>query len=451
METLKIQKIAGWCKGKVEDKQLLERHCCGVSIDTRTIKKGELFVAIRGEKQDGQGFAGEALRKGAVAVLAENMEGAGNKCLIKVPDTIKALGEIAQGYRMMFNPYTIGVTGSDGKTTTKELIKKTLSANFPTAATRGNYNNEIGLPLSIFDIDRTKKFCVLEMGMNRKGEIYHLSSIARPQAAVITNVGTAHIGYFNSMAAIAEAKSEIIENLSGEKLCFLNFDSRFYFFFREKAQSRTVSFGMKKGADARGIIKEEKNDSFSFIVEGENELFTMKFWNTAILYPALAAYAVGRKFSVSPPEFRELLEEMEPLPGRGMVCKTGGISVIDESYNCNPNSLKWALYTFGRKNFRKKIAVIGDMEELGRLSCILHRNIGIFARRLDIDVLLTFGKKSRAISETAGKNCRHFEEISTLNSYLSKIIKGGETVLVKGSRTMGLEKTVEYITGRKGR
>jgi len=445
MEILKIQQIANWCTGEVFNKNLLDKKCSGISIDTRRIKKGELFIAIRGEKHDGHKFIGQALEKGAIAVVVDNIPDFARNYTIRVPDTLKALGDIAFNYKKMFNTYTIGITGSDGKTTTKELIKKTLSVRYKTTSTEGNFNNAIGLPLSIFHLDRTKEFCILEMGMNRTGEIDYLSRIAQPQAAVITNIGTAHIGYFNSMSAIAEAKSEIIKNLIGEKLCVLNYDSRFYNFFKQKAPACSLSFGKKPGADVRGLITQERNDSFSFYVEGEKELFNMHFWNTTIVYPALIAYAIGKKFSISTTNLKEVFENIKPLPGRGMIHKTGNTSIIDETYNCNPNSLKWALYTFSRKNFKKKIAVLGDMEELGRLSYVLHRNIGLFAKNLDIDLLVTFGRKSKAISQTAGKNCKHFEEIDALNRYLSKSIKGQETILIKGSRAMGLEKTVEYL------
>lgn len=445
MEKLKLAEIVRWCKSEVINKSLLKKDCCGISTDTRRIKKGEVFVAIKGARLDGCKFIGEAFKKGAVAAISEKGNKSQNRRLIKVDDAVKALGDIALGYKNMFAPYTIGVTGSDGKTTTKELIKNVLSVRCKTISNEGNFNNAIGLPLSIFNIDRTKEVCVLEMGMNKKGEIDYLSRIARPEAAVITNIGTAHIGHFNSMKAIAEAKSEIMENLSGEKLCILNYDSKFYGFLKNRAPALSISFGKKKGAGTRGIIIKEGKDSFSFAVQGGKEVFHMNFWNTTAIYPALVAYIFSKKFSISAKHLKTVLEGIKPLQGRGLIHKAGKISVIDESYNCNPNSLKWALYNFSRKDFKKKIAVLGDMEELGRLSYILHRNIGIFAKNLDIDAFITFGEKSRAISEMIGKKCRHFEEVDFLNKYLSKIIKGETAVLIKGSRAMKLENTVDYL------
>jgi len=449
METLKLEKIAKWCNGEVGDKNLLRRDCCGVSTDTRSIKKGEVFVAVRGENHDGHSFIREALNKGAVAAIAEKGRVAGNKKLILVSSPVRALGDIAAGYKKMLRLYAVGVTGSDGKTTTKELIRKTLSARYRTAGSEGNFNNAIGLPLSILNIDRTRDFCVLEMGMNRKGEIGYLSRIAQPEAAVITNVGTAHIGYLNSMQAIAEAKSEIIANLEGEKLCIFNYDSKFYTFFKKKAPARVISFGRKRGADTRGIILKEDNESFSFAVEGETTSFNMNFWNPAFIYPALIASVFCKKFSIGSGKLKGILGDMKPLRGRGMIHKAGGCSIIDETYNCNPNSLKWALYTFSRKDFKRKVAVLGDMEELGRLSFVLHRNIGLFLRNLDIDILITFGEKSKALSESAGANCRHFREPENLNRHLAKIIKRGDALLIKGSRAMQMEKTVEYLIKRR--
>jgi len=450
MESQKIGKIASWCSGKTVDPALLERKCVGISTDTRKISRGDIFVAIRGENHDGHRFAAEAVRKGAVAVVGEEIEAPFEKYLLRVKNSTRALGDIARGYRKLFSPCVIGVTGSDGKTTTKELLKKVLSSGHETAGTEGNLNNEIGLPLSIFRLDRKTEFFVLEMGMNRKGEIDYLSRIAMPGIGVITNIGTAHIGYFNSMKSIAESKAEMLGNLAGNGFAVLNYDNRFYEFLKGKSRRPSISFGMKRGADVRGIITGETNDTFSFAVEGEEGGFRMGFWNTTIMYPALVSCLAGRKFNVGGRKLREIIEDIRPLPGRGMIRKAGKLSIIDETYNCNPNSLRWALRTFSRKDFRGKIAVLGDMEELGRLSHVLHRNIGLYARNLDIDLILTFGRKSRVISETAGGSCRHFEDIEKLNRHLAGIVKGYEAVLVKVSRLMGLERTVDYLANGEG-
>ncbi|MCK9265785.1 UDP-N-acetylmuramoyl-tripeptide--D-alanyl-D-alanine ligase [bacterium] len=447
MEQIKVQQVSEWCKGKVVDKHLLKKYCYGVSTDSRKIREGDLFVAIKGGKYDGNLFISDAIKKGATATITDNVQNRNKDNCIYVKNSIQALGDIARGYKNMFTPFTIGVTGSDGKTTTKELVKKVLSLGYKTVANEGNLNNTIGLPLSIFNIDKRDEMCVLEMGMNSKGEIDYLSKIARPDAAIITNVGTAHIGYLNSMLAIAEAKSEIIKNLVGEKLCLLNYDNKFYKFFEKQVEGLILSFGTKKGAHTRGIITEEGTNFFTFIIQGQKEEFKINFWNTTLIYPVLIAYTIAKKFNINNTQFKEIIDSMKPIEGRGLIKKVGNLTVIDESYNCNPNSLKHALDSFNRKDFKKKILIIGDMAELGKLSHILHRNIGLYIKNLKIERLITCGKTSRIISDVSGKRGKHFEDTDSLNQYLKTILTGEETILIKGSRAIGLEKTVKYLTG----
>ncbi len=446
MEPLKLYEIAKWCKGTSEDTKLLNLKCTGISIDTRTLKKGEVFIAIRGETFDGHNFLDEAVRKGAVAVISSLKNTPVNRKSIIVENTQKALGDIAREYRKKFKAYVIGVTGSDGKTTTKEFIKNILAVRYRVKGTEGNLNNHLGLPLSIFNIDKKTDFCVLEMGMNRKGELHYLGGIAGPQAGVITNIASAHLGFFKNAYELAQAKFELVETLSEEKFCLLNYDNKFFNCLKEKTRSlKILSFGMKRGADIRGIVKEEGDEFFTFGIEGTRYIFKINFWNTAIIYPALAAFAFSRKFNVNPEKTSEVFAGMKPLSGRGLVHKTGDFTVIDEAYNANPNSMKVALHSLSRKKFKRKIAVLGDMAELGRFSSLLHRNTGLYIRNLDIDRVVTFGENSRIISEVSGKNHRHFKDIDSLNKYLSGIARKGDVFLVKGSRVMQMERIVKHL------
>lgn len=450
MEAVRLEKIARWCKGTVASETILQRYCYGISTDSRRIKKGDLFIALKGDRFDGTNFVNSALKDGAVAAITPKDFQSNSKNIIRVKDTLKALGDIANRYRKEIDVYVIGITGSDGKTTTKEFIKKVLSIRYNVSGTEGNFNNAIGLPLSIFTIDRKTDFCILEMGMNRKGEIRYLGKIAEPQAGVITTVGPAHIGFFKNISEIAEAKSELIETLKGEKFCMLNYDNKFFPFFRKKAKRQVLSFGMKKGADIRGYIVDEANDFFTFRVEGEKTLFKINFWNTSIIYPALIAIGFGKKFGINDKEMEEVFEGIQPLAGRGKVYHTGWITVIDETYNCNPNSLKASLYNFHRKSFSRKIAIIGDMAELGRLSSFYHRKTGIFLKNLNMDIIITFGDKSKEIGKIAGRQWKHFEDMDMLNRYLSMTVKKGDALLVKGSRIMNMEKIRDYLLERYG-
>jgi len=443
MEKLEIKKVVEWCGGEINSKEFLKRFINGISTDTRKIKKGEIFVALKGENFDGHQFIKKAYEKKAAGVIiSENIKiPFKNFCVIEVKDTLKALGDIAKGYRVFLNPYIIGVTGSDGKTTTKELISKCLSKKFKTSSSSGNYNNQIGLPLSIFSFDRKTEIGILEMGMNKKGEIDYLSKIARPNGCVITNIGKAHIGFFKNTKEIAESKSEIFKNLKGEKFCLLNRDDKFFYFLKSRSSGNVKSFGTKKSSDVRGIIEKEGNEFFYFNVSGEK--FKINFWNTSMIYPFLVAIAFSVKFGLKISEVKDVIEEFKPIEGRGKVYKIGGITIIDESYNSNPNSLKNALLCFSRKDFKRKIVIIGDMAELGKFSNFFHTYIGKLVKKLDIDYVITFGEKSKVISEiTSGK---HFSDINQLNGFVGKKVKKGDGILIKGSNFLKMNRIVEFL------
>ncbi|MCM8820670.1 MAG: UDP-N-acetylmuramoyl-tripeptide--D-alanyl-D-alanine ligase [Candidatus Omnitrophica bacterium] len=450
MEAVRLDRIAVWCKGDVVDKDITKKYCYGISTDSRQIKKGDLFIALKGDRFDGTEFTNSALKNGAIAAIVPKTFQSNSKRLIKVKDTLKALGDIANGYRNTFDVYVIGITGSDGKTTTKEFIKKTLSTRYNVSGTEGNFNNAIGLPLSIFTIDKKTDFCILEMGMNRENEIRYLGKIAGPQAGIITTVGPAHIGFFKNIHQIAEAKSELIETLKGEKFCMFNYDNKFFSFFREKAPAKVLSFGMKKGADIRGNIVREENDFFTFQVDGKRTLYKINFWNTSIIYPALIAIGLGKKFGITEKEIENALEDIKPLPGRGKIYHLKGITVIDESYNCNPNSLKASLYNLHKKSYKRKIAIIGDMAELGKLSYTYHRNIGLFIKKINLDIIITFGEKSREIGKLSGIQWKHSEDMDILNRHLSSLIEKGDAILIKGSRIMNMERIRKYLLEKYG-
>lgn len=450
MEAVRLDKLVKWCRGNITSNAILKRYCYGISTDSRDIRKGDIFIALQGEKFDGASFVNSALRDGAVAAITPKNFQSSSKKIIRVTDTLKALGDIARRYRKEFNVYVIGITGSDGKTTTKEFIKKTLSARYNISGTEGNFNNAVGLPLSVFSIDKNTGICVLEMGMNSKDEIRYVGNIARPQAGIITTVGPAHIGSFENISSIAEAKAELMETLVGEKFCMLNYDCRFYPFFREQAPAKVLSFGVKKGADIRGAFEKEENNSFTFHVQGSSYPYKINFWNTSIIYPALVAIGFGKKFEIPEKNIGEIFSEIHPLPGRGKVYHTGKITVIDESYNSNPNSLKASLSSFHRKNFKRKIAVIGDMAELGKLSSFYHRSIGVFAKKLNIDIILTLGDKSKITGSVSGLKWKHFEDIDALNKHLSGITLKGDAILIKGSRVMNMDKIVDYLLEKFG-
>lgn len=445
MEKIEIRKIVEWSEGKINNRKFLSIEIKGISTDTRNIKKGEIFIALKGERFDGHRFVRQAYEKGAAGVIvSKDLKGLPEDlCVINVKDTLKALGDIAKKYRNFINPYIIGITGSDGKTTTKELVSTCLSEKFKTKASSGNYNNQIGLPLSLLSFDRSTEIGVVEMGMNRKGEIDYLSKIAKPDGCVITNIGRAHIGFFKNVEGIAEAKSEIFKNLKGEKLSLLNRDDRFFNFLKKRSSKNIMTFGKSKKADVRGIVEEEGNDFFQFIVAGFDEKFRVNFWNTSMIYSFLIAISFSIKFGIELRKIRGIIESFKPIAGRGKIYRIKGITIIDESYNSNPNSLKNSILCFSRKDFKRKVVIIGDMAELGRFSSFYHRYIGEVIGKTGIDSVITFGEKSRIISELNGG--KHFTDIDELKKFLIKEIKKGDGILIKGSNFLKMERITEFL------
>ncbi|MCM8818505.1 MAG: UDP-N-acetylmuramoyl-tripeptide--D-alanyl-D-alanine ligase [Candidatus Omnitrophica bacterium] len=442
MEKVKLSEIIFWCKGNV-NKRYKDVFVKGISTDTRTLKKGEIFIALKGEKYDGHNFVKEAFKKGAIGVIvSERYQIQNSFLLIKVKDTLKALGDISRNYRKNLNMHVVGITGSDGKTTTKEIIKNILSEKFNTVSTIGNFNNEIGLPISILNADRKTKFGVFEMGMNKKGEIDYLSRICIPDISVITNVGIAHIGFFKNRKEIADAKAEIFKNLTGEKIVFLNRDDLFFYYLKNKAKSKNIiSIGVKKKGDINGKIVEEGIDYFIF--EHNMKKYKMNFWNNSFIYSGLFGIAFAEKFEIQKKYIEDVLLNTKPLSGRGDFIKNK-IQIIDESYNSNPNSLRNALICLDKKPLKRKIVILGDMAELGKFTNFYHYYIGTLVKKLNIDILLTFGEKSKIISDVSKKG-NHFYHLEELLKYLKKTIKNEDTIFIKGSRFLKMERIVDFL------
>ncbi|HOL66944.1 MAG TPA: UDP-N-acetylmuramoyl-tripeptide--D-alanyl-D-alanine ligase [bacterium] len=446
MIPVRLEQIIGWCGGRLEGGSPAQM-VTGVSTDSRTIKPGALFVALPGARFDGHDFVRDVLRKKrAVAAVVRSDFPAGTGCLIKVPDTLSALGKIACGYRKQFQVEMIAVTGSAGKTTAKELIKRVLSSGYQVLASPGNFNNQIGLPLSLLKLRPEHRFCVIEMGMNHPGEIDRLSKIALPSCGVITTIGRAHAGFFKNLREIALAKGELLVNLQGRHHAFLNADAAYYRLLKTMAPGPVTSFGTKRCAGVRGFLLEESLFSFRFRVAGYAVPFRMKFWNPAWIYTALAAIAVGQEFGISGQDIAGAISSLEPLPGRGKIWKLNGITLIDESYNCNPDSLKQALVALARKKAKRTVAIIGDMAELGKRSHFFHTQLGRILQQFSPGLVLLVGKEIVAAAVAAGQGpYHHFNDVESLQRQLPRYLHPGDLVLVKGSRAMGLEKVVSFL------
>jgi len=421
----------------------------GVSTDSRTIRQGELFVAIKGETYDGHAFLAQAISKGAIAAVV-NRDEAKRRGLVgpeylAVDDTLFALGELARHYRQRMPAVVTAVTGSNGKTTVKNLIYEIISRRSPALKSHGNFNNLIGLPLSIFQLGEEHKFAVFELGMSARGEILRLSQISQPDIAVITNVGPVHLQFLKTIDQITEAKLEIIEGIRGSGTLVINGDD-------ENLERRTrhikpalLKFGLEDYNDIAptGLSFDDARMP-SFRVDG-NEI-SVRMPGLHNVYNALAAYAVARALDLDGRAAAEAISAFQPEDMRSEVVKHNGITMIIDCYNANPASMSYALETLSQMACGgRRMAVLGDMLELGEQSVPYHEEIGRLARGLGIDYIFGFGHHAKYITDRFGSGGRHFESKEGLSKKLLETIKIGDIILFKGSRGMALEEVVDVL------
>jgi len=426
----------------------------GISTDTRTLIPHNLYFAIKGEKLDGHDYVLEAIKKGASGVVVSNNLDV--PIAVHVKDTIKSLGEVASNWRHQFSIPVIGLTGSNGKTTTKNMIAAILKeSGKPVLSTKGNLNNHIGVPLTLANLNESHAYAVIEMGMNHTGEILTLTQLVRPTIALINNVGPTHLeGVGNTLEGVAKAKGEIFEGLCEGGTAIINNDDPFAEYWKDlirvlNKKIKIVTFGIRASAD----ITAEILPSNSFILN-HTVTIQLKLWGNHNIYNALAASAVGIVNNMSLDNIKHALENLSPEKGRMELKKASNqMDIIDDSYNANPQSLKAAIEAIGKlEKYRQKILILGDMGELGEQASKLHAECGRFAKENGIDVLWATGELMRHTVENFGENARHFETKSELIENLHKnqsLLDKHNLILVKGSRSMGMEEVVNSILGTK--
>ena len=434
----------------------------GVSIDTREPCGARLFVALKGSLADGHDFVGAAIANGAAALLvssgrkAEVSAVAGKIPVFDVKDTLAGLQALAARYRALVNPRVIAVTGSSGKTGTKDLIAAIVAKRFKVHATPGNLNNHIGLPLTILGMDGSEDVCVTEMGANHRKEITTLAGIAKPDIGVVTNVGPAHLEYFGSLKGVAAAKAELLEALPEEGTAVLPADDEFVDFLKERTKARTLTFGFSERADRR-IVNLEKRDSggYRFRV-GDVGIEVARYGKHHVLNAAAAA-VVGSIVGIPPGEIASAVLEAPVHSGRGVLFDLEGILFFDETYNSNPASLRAAVDAFLEIPVKgRRWLVLGDMLELGSSSAELHREAGISCGRAKVDGIFTIGVESVELNRAAAElrkspeHITHFLDAATLAAYLNDLLAPGDAVLVKGSRGMHTEDILESIGTMRG-
>ncbi len=426
----------------------------GYSIDSRTIGAGELFFAIRAER-DGHEFVADALSKGAAAaVVAADWTGnIDERRLLRVDDPQAALGRLGNFARRRWGGRVLAVTGSNGKTTTKEICAACLSVGFKTAKTVGNLNNELGVPLTLLRMDETAEVAVVEMGMNHAGEIRRLARIAEPNAGVVTNVSFAHVGAFDSVEGVAAAKRELIEELSSEGTAILNADDARVAGFTAAHQGPSVTFGVSNDADfrARDLRAETSGgQSFELTRKGQPGFrISTRLAGRHNVSNVLAGVAASSVFGISAERLIAAIAEIEAGARRGRTLRRGGVEVIDDCYNANPAAMEAMLAELASRKADRRVAVLGEMRELGAFSEDLHRKVGAAVLRLGVDLLVAVGGDARFIVEEATArglapaNALFFVEAPAAGAALRDLLTAGDVVLFKGSRGVALERALE--------
>lgn len=421
-----------------------------VTTDSRQIQPGDLFVALRGEKFDGHQFAQAALDAGAAAVMVDEQGAADISPALVVADTRLALGRLAAYWRRQMPARIVGVTGSSGKTSVKEMLAAILRAAVgedAVLATQGNFNNDIGMPLTLLRLHSGHQYGVIEMGMNRAGEIDYLTRLAQPDVALINNAGTAHIGMLGSVAAIAAAKGEILAGLPAQGVVVINADDEFAPLWRQSAGTHTVmDFGLRHAQAVRGSYVAHADHSDMQISTPDRQLAVrLPVLGEHNVMNALAATAAALALGISGAAIVTGLQGYKGVYGRlQRKHAINGAALIDDSYNANPDSTKAAIQVLATAP-GTRLLVLGDMGELGADAAAMHAEIGQFAKCARLDGLFALGELSRHAVAAFGSGARHFNNVEELTAALLPLLAAEVTVLVKGSRFMQMERVVKAL------
>ncbi|MFN0157762.1 MAG: UDP-N-acetylmuramoyl-tripeptide--D-alanyl-D-alanine ligase [Bacteroidota bacterium] len=437
------------------------KRITGVSTDSRTTNAGEIFVALIGDNYDGHKFVADAFAKGAIAaVVSASFAHAtkwGEKALLLVENTNHALGELALLYRRKFDIPILAVGGSNGKTTTKEMVAQVLASQYEVLSTRGNLNNHIGVPQTIFRLEKKHEIAVVEIGTNHPGELEYLLRILEPTHGLITNIGREHLEFFKSLDGVAEEEGKLFEFLATRKMgtAIINADDPWLVQMGKKVKRRTTYGLAAKRVDVRGKhIATDDTGCASLQFSGgkmkKPERIQLSIPGAHNASNALSAAAVGLAFKVPSKKIRKALEIFKPSGKRMEVLNLGGVIIFNDTYNANPDSTIAALRTLAStKTTGKKIAVLADMRELGEAGPTEHGRVGEEARALNIEYLLTYGTLAKHIHDAAGISLSvHYDQKNILAEYLTELIAPGDAVLIKGSRGMKMEDIVTFLEER---
>ena len=445
-ENIEIVKIINKIDGKITN----------FTNDTRKIKENGCYLGIKGENNDGNLFYMEAFNKGAKVVILDNyvindtdlkyLED-NNKSIIVVKDTVKALGELAKYKRSTFNSDVVAITGSAGKTSTKDIVYSVLKRQFRAYKTCGNKNNHIGLPLTILSMDEDSEILVLEMGMNHFGEISYLTNIAKPNVAIITNIGTAHIGNLGSRENILKAKLEILEGIAKDGYLIINNDNELLhdWYLKNKNNFNIITIGIDEESDYMATDIKTGDNASTFKVLNKDYLVPVS--GEHFVYNALMGIAVGNLYHEDYQDIYEGIKDFELSSNRmNIINRESNITIIDDSYNANYDSMSYAIKYLASLGGRR-IAVLGSMFELGNYTEELHRKIGKLVVEEGIDILVTVGLEANYIYEEAKDkiDAVHFDNNSDAIKFLKDIIKPGDYILIKASNSMKFKEIVDAL------
>ncbi len=430
----------------------------GISTDTRTLQPGNLFVALRGERFDGHQFLAKARAMGAAGALVEDpgpgvrrrTSSTGSWCVIEVTDTLYALGQLARHHRRRFFLPVVGITGSAGKTTTKEMTASILEQGQVVLKSQGNFNNEVGLPLTLFTLRESHQAAVLEFGMRGRGQISYLASLAQPTVGVVTNVGLTHLELLGSPQAIALAKAELLDEMPPEAIAVLPAQDAFFPLLREHAQGPVVTFGEDDACDYRAsdlVLGADGCLCFTLHTPGDAVPVCLGTPGAHQVRNALAAAAAASCAGATTAQLQQGLTSYRAGKGRMQVLHAPrGYSVIDDSYNANPAAVRATLEFLARVPGARKVAILGDMRELGPTEGELHRELGRYAMELHLDALLAVGELGREyVRGAADERAQWFPDHAAAVQTALTLLAPGDVVLVKGSRAMQMEEIVAAL------
>jgi len=461
MIKLLIEDLAKACDGKILQKGI-QKQASGISIDSRTIEENMIFVALRGENFDGHDFISKAYEKKISGIIVEtgkniNFDQMKEIYIIEALNTEEALKAISRYYKGLFPIPFIGVTGSVGKTTTKDMIGSVLAYKKKVLKNIGNFNNQIGLPLTLLELDKKHELAVLEMGMSSFGEIEELVKIVNPKVGVITNIGMSHIEHLGSKDNILKAKMEIASQMGPDNFLLLNGDDEYLSKLKgQKSEYKKIFFGLNSDNDivAKNVTNlGEEGFTFDVIFDGYVQSYNIKYPGIHNVYNALAAIWIGLHFNMTHEEIQEAFNTFKPSKMRMEVIKLKELKIINDAYNASPDSMKAALGVLNNITTGRRIAILGNMFEMGSFSEEGHRTVGDYFAKTEVEVLITVGDMAKWIAEEVlQKNNKkkiyilknNEEAISTLQEILEPL----DTVLVKGSRGMKMEEIVKYLQER---